>query len=1687
MTRLSLALAGTVCWFACGIAFAQPAAGPSVQPVSARPVLTFEENRGQVDARFRFLTRDGGHTVYLRADGYSLVLPSAAGYSARRGGSITESPETLRQAPAHVIRARLHGADPSARCRGQGPRDTRSHYLFGSDPSRWQVDVPHYERVVCEGVYAGIDVAYYGHANGLEFDFILAPKADPAQIRLAFEGVEGLDLDSEGDLLLRTPDRLVRQSKPTTYQVIAGETVPVAGGYVVRANNQVGFEVANYDPAEPLVIDPVINWATFLGGSADDIAEAVAVDADGNVYVTGRTSSIDFPAGGGLEDDYQGGPVDAFVAKLSADGTQLIFATYLGGTGVDLGGGIAVDDDGNVFVSGTTNSADFPTTLGSFQPALGGAADAFVVKLNPQGSGLVYSTFLGGPAQDLGDRMRLDAEGSAYVTGNTDGTGFPTTEGAFQTTHGGQFDAFVAKLDAAGANLIFSTLFGGNGSEIPADIEVNRFGEAHIAGIASSTDFPGTPGAYQEQVVVGTFDAFVAKFDATGSALEYFSYLGGSGSDEASGLSLDSLGNVWLSGGAESQDFPTTADAPFPNFHGGPSDGFLARLPLPLGPMVALEAEGVAGDERPSIAPLVTYVGDELRNFGLDVLVVTLGEPTGLAAERAKGPGLSTFIDSSLSNFADTPVVRDGQTISGPFWTYWNLDFNGNLLGDPLTAPGADAFELVGDGGGGVIAAGAGLDNAPTTDGTADPDPNGATDAWAVNVRLTQARVEIEKKLLESLDGRLPVIGDLRTFRIIVRNTGSEFADNVRVRELTENMDLSSLRPSKQPLPTDVNFAIFPCRRVSGSEGLCTIGILEPGETYSFEVNVFLGKGQTKNTAQVTWDNRGMAEASNTVAVLGRAKLELLKEIVGNPATVGPFDTLKYLVEVRNVGDEDAVNVHLEDRSLGAGFQPFGGLPPNQVVVQPESSTVTCVVPAFTFLVCNTDLLRAGEGFIFFVHAKVQNSVGVRNSAEVHADNVFTVTALSDVKVSLDRPASPIRCQPDPSTSKRVSLREGGISELVEEITVTCEDAPQSGFTADVLLDAVPSNIMRPKRINVMRDVFGDSVLIPGNPEPQDRVLQRPGETPAGNENMFLPLLVPGTQAGSTSLFWENVPINPDANGNFSFQVTNLRVDASGLNFDDSFQSDFTFLPKQVGPTKVKVDFFADVRPDSYFLRETLTPRIWRVGVGENWRGSFKKRIETTGGPEPLGTPVRTSGPSFPSGTNSGFIPADDVFGDPADPNAVGAATNGNRFYIEVAGVPAEVLVAPFPGCISSDAFSQTGPGGRIELRRVDGFNDDFSGGSLTPNCDDFTPLPGLESFRLNYEVVGPSGVTGTDVLDSFDIPFSFNCAEGAAGQGSIHIGPGPIVDAATFGDPPVPIPGFAPMTGRVLEFDWANACQGRAFQPVIVAGVANSATFRPEDLPAPGALISLGLQNGEVIPIGSANRIPLPEKINDVEVFVDLAGTPPQLGEDKKGLPPAGQEAFVRAPLLFVSPTQLNLQMPWEIDPNAGVVEAVVVANGIASDPIELPVAPFSPGIFTFDFGPGRAVATNLDATGAQAEGALDDYGLPARPVRIGDFLVILATGLGAVDPAAVTGDDSLDEDGNFVQRNTVTLPRVFIGGVEAQVVFSGLSPQFPGVYQLNVIVGDGTPVGDAVSLVIEIGGVRSRDDVTIAVAPAG
>jgi hypothetical protein len=337
--------------------------------------------------------------------------------------------------------------------------------------------------------------------------------------------------------------------------------------------------VAGYDASRPLVIDPVLSYSTYLGGSDDDSGNGIAVDADGNAYVVGDTMSVDFPTANPLQPGFGGSNQNAFVAKLSADGSALVYATYLGGSGREEGHGIAADAEGNAYVAGETASADFPTAK-PLQPALMGRSNAFVAKLSADGSALVYATYLGGSGTDEGDGIAVDADGNAYVAGMTSSLNFPTTPAAFQTLHGsGPRNGFVTKLTADGSALVYATYLGGSGRDEADAIAVDADGNAYVAGETSSLDFPTTPGAFQTTYSGGMSKAFVTKLNADGSGLIYSTYLGGSGEEEINGpgLAVDAAGNAYLTGITNSTDFPT-ANALQRAYGGGASDAFVAKL-----------------------------------------------------------------------------------------------------------------------------------------------------------------------------------------------------------------------------------------------------------------------------------------------------------------------------------------------------------------------------------------------------------------------------------------------------------------------------------------------------------------------------------------------------------------------------------------------------------------------------------------------------------------------------------------------------------------------------------------------------------------------------------------------------------------------------------------------------------------------------------------------------------------------------------------------------------------------------------------------------------------------------------------------------------------------------------------------------------------------------------------------------
>lgn len=539
--------------------------------------MSFTANQGQADAAVKFLARGEGYSLFLTADAAVLAL---------RGAADPASPDA-------VVRMRLLDGNPHPQVSGLDPLGGTTNFFIGNDPAAWQRDVPSYARVRYTGVYPGIDQIYYGNQRQLEYDFVVAAHADPSPIRLTFEGVQALSIDRDGNLVLDTADGRITQQRPIIYQDIGGRRQHVDGRYALGADDHVGFEIARYDVRHPLVIDPVLSYATFLGGNSNDIGHAITVDSAGNAYIAGETLSTNFPGvgAGSLQQGKLGASnsPDVFVTKLNAAGSAVVYSTYLGGTGADRAFAIAVDGSGNVYLAGETDSQvisgtgiAFPTTTGAFQQVYRLGGDAFITKINAAGNGLVYSTYLGGSGFERASGIAIDSAGSAYVTGHTNsvpGSGSFPTAAAFQPLSGGSVDAFVTKLNASGTALIYSTHLGGTASEYSlygGAIAVDGAGNAYVGGTTASPNFPGANASTIQPVNGGGFnDGFVVKFNAAGG-LVYSTYLGGNGYDEINGLAINSGGDVFVTGYTDSSNFPTAS--PFQASKGTGNDAFVARL-----------------------------------------------------------------------------------------------------------------------------------------------------------------------------------------------------------------------------------------------------------------------------------------------------------------------------------------------------------------------------------------------------------------------------------------------------------------------------------------------------------------------------------------------------------------------------------------------------------------------------------------------------------------------------------------------------------------------------------------------------------------------------------------------------------------------------------------------------------------------------------------------------------------------------------------------------------------------------------------------------------------------------------------------------------------------------------------------------------------------------------------------------
>jgi hypothetical protein len=599
---------------------------PLTLDVLNRIPLHFEANDGQTDAAVRFLARGRGYRIFLTSTEAVLAL--------------APTPAAGSSSPA-VVRMGLLGANSAPEIVAEAPLPGKVNYFVGRDLARWRTNIPTFARVRYRGVYPGIDLVFYGNQGTLEYDFIIAPGADPTVIALKIDGANSLGIDDQGDLLLQMAGGVLRHRRPVVYQDVNGIRLDVGAGYSIDKAGRVSFKVASYDRGRTLIIDPALAFSTFIGGSQNDTGAGIAVDAARNVYVVGGASSPDFPTTAGAYDT-TASPSDAFVTKFNPAGSALVYSTFLGGSGGDAGAGIALDASGNAYLTGTTASTDFPTTPGALDTTCGTDStcnggfinqDGFVAKLNASGSALLYSTYLGGSGDDQPFGIAADAGGNAYVGGATSSPDFPTTAGAFDTSANGAFDAFVAKVNATASALVYSTYVGGSAIDLARGIAVDGSGSAYVTGRAVSANFPTTVGAF-DTIANGLDEAFVTKVNAAGSGLTYSTYLGGSGHDRGFAIAVDGSGNAYVAGYTESGNFPTTAGV-FDTTLNGSSDLFVTKV-------------------NPSGAALVysTYLGGTSTEGTRQYMGIALD-----AAANAHVVG--------DTNSADFPTVAAPQPVSG--------------------------------------------------------------------------------------------------------------------------------------------------------------------------------------------------------------------------------------------------------------------------------------------------------------------------------------------------------------------------------------------------------------------------------------------------------------------------------------------------------------------------------------------------------------------------------------------------------------------------------------------------------------------------------------------------------------------------------------------------------------------------------------------------------------------------------------------------------------------------------------------------------------------------------------------------------------------------------------------------------------------------------------------------------------
>jgi len=852
--------------------------GKSVLTSFAQLPLYFEKNEGQSDSRVKFLARGSGYGVFLTSSSAVLRLQHSA-----------LSTQKSAYRPSVFSVEFLH-RNPDPKIQGENELPGKSNYFIGNDPAKWHRGVPQFGRVRYASIYPGIDLVFYGNRGKLEYDFEIAPGADAAQIALKLEGVRHSFIDPEGNVVLAFAYGDVRLQAPRIYQVVAGEKRKIEGRFRLRNNNEVGFELNGYDRTRTLIIDPVLIYSTYLGGSGDEGCSAilgtgtpvsgcpaVTVDPASNTYIAGSTTSADFPTATPFQAGRRGA-ANIFVAKLNAAANTLIFSTYVGGNGKDYTAGVGVDSATNVIVAGTTSSSNFPTTAKTttsteaFQRTpLNAHNHVFVTELNSSGNGLSYSTYLSGNGTDIATGLAVgQSDQNAYVTGTTTSTNtpsatsaFPATLGAYQTTpaSGSRIQFFMSKVNpfqGGDSSLAYSTYFGGGnpstgvatGGGIAVDISNNVYitGGTNFVHVGAANDFPilnAFQGCLNSPTVTTTTttcsgsgantDAFAAEFNpnaVTGAQLLYSTYLGGSGNDVGYGIATDGT-SAYVTGSTTSTDVPVAGTEVFQSTNGGGTDAFLGKLANPV----------TTGTTPGSVTlSYFTYLGGAGTDIGLAVAVD--------AIQGARITGWTNSPNLPVLNNGSIPVGYEGNndafvaridttattsTAAGHYLTYLGgtgADYGTSIAVDPQSSSYVAGETTSQDL----------LTFAVPQTPAFQPSLAGATDAF-----LSKFGPNLAFTLTGDSSPPTVGVGSQVSFAYTITNTG----------DAASNVIFTDSLPSAGASFTSANVSTGSCGSASGNLVSCTIGTLNAGSTVTATVVLTPTASTTPSTTSTSLGNIG--------------------------------------------------------------------------------------------------------------------------------------------------------------------------------------------------------------------------------------------------------------------------------------------------------------------------------------------------------------------------------------------------------------------------------------------------------------------------------------------------------------------------------------------------------------------------------------------------------------------------------------------------------------------------------------------------------------------------------------------------------------------------------------------------------------------------------------------------------------